>query len=152
MDLGHAHLFLNHIPIIGSVILFFFFLFSLFKKRESLIRISLWFFVCTALVLIPVYFTGEPAEEMAFTIPGITEETVQPHESAALISLIIMEVIGAASLMTVLIFKKEKKIPMWLGYSLAVLSIIYLGSIGLTANLGGEIRHTEIKTEKTITN
>jgi hypothetical protein len=49
-----------------------------------------------------------------------------------------------------LVFKKDKKIPSWLGYSLAVLAIVYLGSVGITANLGGEIRHPEIRTEKTV--
>ncbi len=152
MDLAHAHLYLNHIPIVGSIILFVFFVFSIIKKKESLVRISLWFFVCVALIILPVYFTGEPAEESVFKAAGIGEETIEPHESAALISLIIMEVIGAASLITLLIFKKDKKIPSWLGYSLAVLAIVYLGSVGITANLGGQIRHPEIKTEKTLTN
>ena len=152
MDLAHAHLYLNHFPIIGSIILFILFAYSIIKKKENLIRISLWFFVCIALILIPVYFTGDPAEESIINSPGMSEELIEPHESAALVSLIIMEVIGAASLLTVLIFKKEKKIPSWLGYSLAVLAIVYLGSVGITANLGGQIRHPEIRPEKTMTN
>lgn len=152
MDLTHAHLYLNHLPIIGSIILFVFFTYSVIKKKENLIRISLWFFICIAIIIIPVYFTGEPAEESVLKAAGIGEETIEPHESAALVSLIIMEVIGAASLITLLKFKKDKKIPSWLGYSLAILAIVYLGAVGVTANLGGQIRHTEIRSEKTPTN
>ncbi len=150
MDLAHAHLYLNHFPIIGSIILFIFFGYAVIKKKENLIRISLWFFVCIALIILPVYFTGDPAEESIKNLPGISEELIEPHESAALISLIIMEVIGAVSLITALMYKKEKKIPSWLSYSLAVLAIVYIGSVGITANLGGHIMHPEIRPEKTL--
>lgn len=152
MDLAHAHLFLNHFPIVGSIILFLFFVYSIIKKKENFVRISLWFFVCVALILIPVYLTGDPAEEKIINSPGMSEDIIEPHESAALVSLIIMEVIGAASLITVLLFKKDRKIPAWLGYSLAILAIVYLVSVGITANLGGQIRHPEIRPEKTLTN
>jgi uncharacterized membrane protein len=91
MNLAHAHLYLNHFPIIGSIILLILLAYAIYKKKDNLIRISLWFFVCAAIIILPVYFTGDPAEESIINSPGMSEELIEPHESAALVSLIIME-------------------------------------------------------------
>jgi uncharacterized membrane protein len=149
MDLGHAHLYLNHFPIIGSIIFCIFIIYSIIKKREDLLRISLWVFIWLAVIIIPVYLTGDPAEESVLNTAGITEEIIEPHESAALITLIIMEVLGVSSLILLIKFRRGKKIPSWISYLMAVLTIVFIVSAGITANLGGEIRHTEIRTVKT---
>jgi uncharacterized membrane protein len=149
MDLGHAHLYLNHFPIIGSIIFCIFIIFSIIKKREDFLRISLWIFVCLAIIIIPVYLTGEPAEETVLIGAGIGEEIIEPHESAALVTLIIMEVLGVSSFILLLAFRKGKKIPSWISYSIAAITILFIVSAGITANLGGQIRHTELKTVKT---
>ncbi len=152
MDYAHAHLFSNHFPVIGSIITFIFFVYAIIRKRDDLIRLSLWFFVVIALLIIPVYLTGDPAEESIQNLPGITEELTEKHESAALISLIIIDAIGVASLIGIVGFKKDRKIPGWFKYSIALAAIGFIVSVGITANLGGEIRHTEIRTEKTDSN
>lgn len=152
MDYAHAHLFSNHFPVIGSIITFIFFVYAIIRKRDDLIRLSLWFFVVIALLIIPVYLTGEPAEKSIENLPGITEELSEKHESAALISLIIIDAIGVAALIGIVAFKKDRKIPDWFVYSIATAAIGFIISIGITANLGGEIRHTEIRNEKTVPN
>jgi energy-converting hydrogenase Eha subunit G len=152
MDYAHAHLFSNHFPIIGSIITFVFLAYAIIRKRDDLIRLSLWFFVVVALLVIPVYLTGEPAEARIENLPGMTEEITERHESAALVSLIIIDAIGVASLIGIVGFKKDRKIPGWFKYSIALAAIAFIISVGITANLGGEIRHTEIRSEKTNTN
>ena len=83
MNLTHAHLYLNHLPIIGSVIVFIFLGYAVFSKRYDLIKLSLWFLLIIALVLIPVYLTGDPAEETLEKLPDWTEGIVENHEEAA---------------------------------------------------------------------
>jgi len=148
MDFTHAHLFTNHLPIIGSIINFIFFAYALSKKRVDLIRLALWFFVVIAVLIIPVYLTGSPAEESIINLPGMSEDLIEPHESAGLVTFIIMEVIGVVSLITVLIYKKDTKIPSWIGYSIAVAALAFIISAGITANSGGQIRHPEIRPEE----
>jgi hypothetical protein len=106
--------------------------------------------VFLAIIIIPVFLTGEPAEELAFNVPGITEETVDPHESAALITLIIMEVLGVSSLIALITFRKGKNIPVWISYSIAVATVMFIVSAGITASLGGQIRHTELRQVNTV--
>jgi hypothetical protein len=149
MDFAHAHLFSNHFPVIGSIITFAFFVYSVFRKRDDLIRLALWFFVIIALLVIPVYLTGGPAEELIENLPGMTEEITERHESAALISLIIIDVIGVASLIAIVVYGKDKKVPGWFKYTIALAAIGFIVSVGITANLGGEIRHPEIRSVKT---
>jgi hypothetical protein len=152
MDYAHAHLLSNHFPVFGSIITFVFLSYSIIRKRDDLIRLSLWFFVITALMVIPVYLTGRPAAESIENLPGMTEEITERHESAALVSLIIIDAIGFASLIGIVGFKKDKEIPGWFKYSIALAAIAFIVSVGITSNLGGEIRHFEIRSEKTVTN
>jgi len=152
MDYAHAHLLSNHFPVFGSIITFFFFAYSIIRKRDDLIRLSLWLFVVIALFVIPVYLTGKSAVLSIENLPGITEEITERHESAALISLIIIDAIGFASLIGIVGFKKDIRIPGWFKYSIALAAIAFIVSVGITANLGGEIRHPEIRTEKTNSN
>jgi hypothetical protein len=145
MDYTHVHLYLNHTPVVGSVILFVFLGHALLYKKPDLVKISLWFFLIIALIFIPVYLSGEPAEEVVEKQLGIAEEIVDKHEEAALISLIIVELIGVISIAGIFIYKKEKPVPAWFSYMLIVLNIAMIISFARTATLGGEIRHTEIR-------
>jgi hypothetical protein len=38
-------------------------------------------FVLTALLALPVYFTGEPAEKVVERLPGVTEPLIEEHEN-----------------------------------------------------------------------
>jgi hypothetical protein len=148
MDFAHAHLFSNHFPVIGSIITFIFFIYSIIRKRNDLIRLSLWFFVVIAILIVPVFLTGDPAEKSIENLPGITEELTERHEEAAVISLIIIDAVGLASLIALAVFKKDTKIPGWFNYTIAVAALAFIISVGITANLGGQIMHTEIRTEE----
>lgn len=150
MDLTHVHLFLNHIPIVGSVMVLVFLGYALFTKKSDQIKMSFWFLFIIAVILIPVYLTGEPAE-LAIEKPlGLPEEIIDRHEEAALISLVIVELIGAVSLIGLYINRKMKTIPLWFSIMMFILSLIMVISFARTATFGGEIRHSEIRAEKVI--
>ncbi|MCI0564610.1 MAG: hypothetical protein MN733_39585, partial [Nitrososphaera sp.] len=69
MNLAHVHLLLNHFPVIGTVFGFLFLAYAMAKKSEELKKVSLGIFVLIALIALPVYFTGEPAEEVVKHLP-----------------------------------------------------------------------------------
>ena len=58
------------------------------KKSEELKRLSCYVFVLMALLTIPVYLTGEGAEEIVEHLPGVPHELIEEHEESALGSLI----------------------------------------------------------------
>jgi len=63
MNWAHIHLSLNHLPVVGIIFGVLLLLLALLRKSEELKRVSLGVFVLTALIALPVYFTGEPAEK-----------------------------------------------------------------------------------------
>lgn len=144
MNFAHIHLLLNHVPVIGLPIALAFLVFGLIKRNGPVQRFSLFVLFGLAAMVLPVYFTGEPAEKIIEHLPGFGESVVESHEDAALFSLILTLVTGVAAAVAFLILKNEKKgrIACFGVVGLAGLAII---SLGYTANLGGKVRHTELR-------
>jgi hypothetical protein len=146
MDLTYLHLILNHIPVIGIIIGFLIVAWAALRGYDHVKNTGLVVLVLTALVAIPVYLTGEPAEEVVEHLPGVSEQIIELHEDAALYSLILAIVSGAIALLA-LIAKRfmAAKIGLVAVYACLLVSFIAAASMAYTANLGGQIRHTEIR-------
>jgi hypothetical protein len=84
MNWAHVHLMLSHLPVVGTIFGLLLLLLAQLRKSEELKRVSLGIFVLTALLALPVYFTGEPAEKVVEHLPGVTEPLIEEHENAAL--------------------------------------------------------------------
>ena len=70
MNWAHVHLLINHIPVLGTVFGTLLLVFGMAKKNETIKRVSLGIFAIIAVATVPVYFTGEPAEENRRTSVG----------------------------------------------------------------------------------
>ncbi|MDA2920807.1 hypothetical protein MYX76_15180 [Desulfobacterota bacterium AH_259_B03_O07] len=82
---------------------------------------------------------------MVEDMPSISEEIIEKHEEQAEIAFIFIEATGLLAIITLfsrLYFKR-------LGQRLTLLTLVALiisgGLIAWTANLGGKIRHVEIR-------
>lgn len=146
MSWGHLHLLLNHVPVIGTLLALLLLLVAFVRKSDEVKKVTLGLFVLTALVTVPVYLTGEPAEEMVERIPGVSDALIERHEDAALFSLIAVEVAGIIALAGLLLLRRKKGLGNLLALVTLALSLITGGLFAWTANLGGQIRHTEIST------
>ena len=137
----------NHLPIFGSIVLFFLMVHAIFNKKEKQIRIYLWFYVLVALIIIPVFLTGDPAGELIKKLPGISESLIDSHETFGYISLITILVLGVSSLAALRFFRTRELLPAWFKYSFLIVSFIAVLVISWTGKTGGEIRHSEITSE-----
>jgi uncharacterized membrane protein len=144
MSWGHLHLLLNHVPVIGTLLGLLLLLVAFGRKSEELKKVTLGLFVLNALVAIPVYLTGEPAEEIVERIPGISKAMIDRHEDVALFSLIDIEVVGTSGLVGLILFRNKKSLGNLLAIVTLACSIVTGGLLAWTANLGGQVRHTEI--------
>jgi hypothetical protein len=140
----HIHLMLNHIPVIGMILALLLFAVAAFRKSVELIRVVLALFVLLALVCIPVYLTGEPSEEIVEDMPGVSHDFIEEHEEAAAFALASIEVLGVASIAGLILFRSAM-FPQWFVIVILVLSIGCAVAMGRTGNLGGQIRHSEIR-------
>lgn len=145
MSWAHIHLALNHVPVIGLLIVLL--LLAVARRRGSveLTRVSYGLLVLLAAASIVVYFTGEPAEELIENLPGFSEALVEEHEEVALIATIGMAVLGVAALVGLIRFRDPRVAPPWYDRGMLVLAFVMGGVMIWTANLGGQIRHSEIR-------
>ncbi len=146
MNWAHIHLIINHFPVIGMIFAVLLLVYALMKKSEELTKAALGAFVLIALITIPVYLTGEAAEDIVKKLPEVTETLIGRHEEAASVALTLMMVAGISSLAGLLLFH-SRPLPKWLMIAILVLAFVTSSVMGLTANLGGLIRHTEIRKE-----
>lgn len=146
MNWAHIHLVLNHAPVLGTVFGLALLAYALARRDEGLKRIGLGVFVIVALVALPVFFTGEPAEGVVEGKAGISEPLIEAHESAALLALIAVELLGAVALAG-LLFTRGRARPLSapLASATVLVSLIAAAMMARTANLGGKIHHTEIR-------
>lgn len=144
MSLVHLHLLLNHVPVVGTLFALLLFAAALLLRETVSTRFALGFSAAIALVALAVYFTGEPAEEAIEKLAGISESVIEQHEEAAELSTIAMSIFGALALAALVIFRKGK-MPRWVGAAGLAGTIVLTALMGWTANLGGQIRHSEIR-------
>jgi len=98
-----------------------------------------------AVLTLPAYLSGEPAEEWIRGLSGVSETTVEEHEEAALPALIAMLALGAVALAGLVRLRHAASWSRGYGWFVLVLALIAGGLIGRTANLGAHIRHPEIR-------
>lgn len=145
MNPAHLHLASNHIPVLGTLFGLFLLALAAWRKSDELKRISLWVFAAVAVLAIPAYLSGEPAEEMVEHLPGVSESLIKAHEEAAEKAFTCLIILGAAATMGLVISRGGKKLPAWFSSTTLVLALVVGGLMVWTANLGGKVRHTEIR-------
>ncbi len=144
MNQTHIHLLLNHFPIIGTLFGSCLLLWGIIKKNDQTKSISAFILAAMALIAIPVFLTGEPAEESVEHLNGVSENMISLHEEAAEIAIWLMGITGIISLAALLMAWKKHKQANIIFLLAFILSAVCFGSMARTGYLGGQIRHTEI--------
>jgi len=145
MNSIHLHLLLNHVPVIGAVLGLALLGVALLRRSDELGKFALGAFAFLGAVSVVVFLTGEPAEELIEKLPGFSEALTERHEEAALVATIVMGVVGFLSLIGLAMFR-SRALARWVIPAAFVLALGATATMGYAANLGGQIRHTEIRT------
>lgn len=138
---AHLHLILNHFPIIGTVIVILVLGYAVYANDERIKKLGMFLFVFIGLITLPVFFTGGKAAGIVKGNEGITEENIEPHEEYAKISMISMEIVTAISLVNLVLYRKQKPVPVYFGVILLILILIINLMMIYTGHLGGKISH-----------
>lgn len=147
MSTVHLHLLLNHLPVIGTLFAIALLAFAALRGNATLARAALWTFAVLGAVGIAVFLTGEPAEEAVEGLAGVSEGIMERHEEAALAATVALAAFGALSVAALLWFRRH--FSRGAAALLLVLSLVPAGMMAWTANLGGQIRHSEIRSGAT---
>jgi beta-lactamase regulating signal transducer with metallopeptidase domain len=144
MSSVHLHLLLNHVPVIGILIVLLVLLVALARRNDAIGKLGLVMLVGVALITVAVFFTGEPAEEAVEDLAGVSDSLIHSHEEAAEAAFIVTGIAGVLAL-GLLFWYRRALLSRWaIGASLA-LTVAASGLMAWTATLGGQIRHSEIR-------
>lgn len=145
MSAVHFHLAFTH-GLVATVVLGILVLaWSLVRRSHDVRMTGLGILLLAGLLAIPVFLTGESAEEVAEHQLNIDHDLIHEHEEAAEFTFIGLEVLGAAALIALLIGMRRKSVAPGIAGTVLALGIAVAATAVRTANLGGEIRHSEIR-------
>lgn len=148
MNTAHWHILLNHLPLIGTVLGALILVAGYAFRHQPVIKqTAMGVLIFSALTAIPAYLTGEGAEELIENMPGVTDSIIETHESAGKLFLAGVLAVGSLAFITLLADVFRRKFAGVL-YHLVLVGSIATCLIAMKAGTtGGEIRHTEIRSE-----
>lgn len=145
MNPAHIHLALNHVPVVAVIIGVLLLGIGLGRHSADLVRAGLVTFVVAAVLTLPVFFSGEGAEDVVEDLPGVTEHLVEEHEEAGEAAAIAFAVLGVVALGVLVLYRRDDDVPQHAVLAALVVGLVVGVLMVRAANLGGQIRHTEIR-------
>ena len=146
MNLTHLHLVLTHFPIVGTIIGIAILAYGQFVKNDDIKKVALLTFILMAILTIPVFLTGEAAEETVEHIAGVSEQLIENHEELAEKAIWLMGLLGVMSIINLFAIIKNKSFARTFSFITLLVSLVTFGLFAKVGSTGGEIRHTEIRT------
>lgn len=138
------HLLLNHFPIVGFFLLIPLLLLTLITRRNDYKRLALLATSVVGLLVLPAFWTGEPAEEGVEHLSGIAEAQIEAHEEAGEVALALaLTTAGLAGTSWFLSRRREAVLRL----AMPIVTLAAIGTAGVMAwvgHEGGKIRHPEI--------
>ena len=144
MNGAQAHLLLNHLPVLGVLFGALLMAAGLWRRSADLKNASLVVLFLAAIVVVPTYLSGEPAEELVEELPGVSHDDIHEHEDAALFGLIGVLALGVLSALTWVMMRRQSAKASGLLIATFALSLFVTSIMMRVSWLGGEIRHTEL--------
>jgi uncharacterized membrane protein len=152
MDTAHLHLIITHLPIFGSLLGTLVLLYSLWTKSDDAKIVSFGLLVISSIGAGVAYLSGEGAEEKVEGLPGVLESIIEQHEDAAKTTLILMIALGVFSLISLFFTRVKHAFARTATYLTLVLALASFAMVARTGYLGGQIRHTEIRSGGNVQN
>lgn len=145
MNDAHFHLVVNHLPLVSLLIGVLILIFGLMLNKSGVKLTGFAVFIFSAITSIFAFYTGERAEEVVENLPNISEALLHTHEEYAESFFTLTLILGAISLIGFILELIKFKYAKYLAILILLLAI----SDGVLAKYvgtsGGEIRHTEIR-------
>lgn len=150
MNGAHFHLVVNHLPIIlpvvGSIVL----ITGMIFKSEAVKRTAFMIFILGAISAIVAMTSGEDAEDVVKKLNVVSKNIIHEHEETAETFAILCYILGGFSLLGLWASFKQKTFSNIVSIGTLVFAFVVLFFAKQTGTTGGEIRHTEIRTENSV--
>jgi uncharacterized membrane protein len=151
MNSVQMHLALTHVPVVLSLVGLIMLAVAVFIKNPTITKLSYILIFIAGIAAIPVFLTGDGTEEAVENLPGVSEAIIERHEDVAKLAMISIAAAGFAALAALFSFRWQIATRV-LKVVVLLLAITSGGLMAQTAHLGGQIRHTEIRTGVAVQN
>lgn len=145
MNLAHLHLVLNHVPTVGAVAALGLLLLAFVRRNDHLMHAGLEVIFVIALLTLPVYVSGVAAQYEIRERPEVAVDAIRIHQDVALVGFGVTEFAGFVAWVALWQWRRRGRAARGLVPAVMVLLVLALAVMGRAANLGGEIRHPEIR-------
>ena len=142
MNPAAVHLALNNFPPIIDFAALIVFAIGIIWKSHPILRVALVLLVVASLTAIPVFLTGEPAEEMVEDMEGVNAVAIHPHEDAGKWAFWMTIAQGVAALLVLIVYR-SRDLARWAVTVVMLLAVLATIAVFRTAYLGGKVRHPE---------
>jgi hypothetical protein len=149
INVAHLHLLLNHVPTVGSVVALGLLLLAIIRQNEHLKHAGLEVLFAIAVVTLVAYMSGVGAHQKLRDQPGVSDNAIRVHQDAALVAFTVLEFAGFAAWIALWQTRRRGGAVPGLVPVVTVLTVVSLALMARAANLGGEIRHPEIRADLT---
>ena len=146
MNDAHLHMVVNHFPIIGIIFGLGILITGIILKNNSVKMVAYVLFIIATVFVAFSMGTGEGAEELVEDMPNIGHQIIHEHEEIAEKFAVILYVTGFFGLVSLFTSYKKYRFATLFSFitlALAIVAGVLTKSVGTS---GGEIRHTEIRT------
>ncbi len=144
MNSSQIHLALTHVPVILSLTGLVLLGLSFIRTNSNFTRPALYILLAAGVFALPVFFTGEGAEEMVEKFPGVSEAIMEEHEGLAKAALLVV-LLAALTSLAAIVFQNRRTFFHPLRFVVLILAFSSAAVMAQTAHLGGQIRHSEIR-------
>lgn len=151
MNDAHLHLVVNHFPIIGTILGLGILIAGIILKNNTTKNVAYALFIVAAIFAAFSMYTGEGAEELVEDMPSVGEKIIKEHEEIAEKLALVLYFLGVISLVG--LYANIKKwiranLVSYLALTIGLVAVFLAQQVGTS---GGEVRHTEIRSDATTT-
>ena len=150
MNDAHLHMVVNHFPIIGTIFGLGILIIGIVLKNKSVKTVAYVLFIIAALFGAFSMGTGEGAEELVEDMPSVGKQIIHEHEELAETLALLLYIIGAFSILSLYFSIKKIVFEKYTSILLVILALVAVFFAKQVGTSGGEIRHTEIRANATI--
>ncbi len=147
MNDAHLHLLVNHFPIVGTILGLGVLMAGMISKKDAVKNTANYLFIVGALFALASIATGDGAAELVEDMPNVGHKIIHEHEEMAENFAVVMYILGLCSLLGIYFNHKnhvKAKLVTSITLIIAVVAVVFSTLVGTS---GGEIRHTEIRTD-----
>ena len=145
---AHIHLMVNHIPILATLFSIPVLVWGIIANQPSIKKVALVGFIIAGLTAVIAVQSGNAAEEIVESMPGISEGFIEEHEEAAETAQWLAVVLGGLAITTFYVMRRQYRYAKYMVGLLLIYSVAVGAMLTYTAYLGGKIMHPELSGDR----